>query len=418
MADTTVDATTSGDIDHRNGLWGPYWIDESIAVIIYINSDNDIEFARTTNKGASWTLTQIKSGTAACVAVWFDQETPGDSGTLLHCAWVESSLEDIFYQTVDISDGSLGTERTVATPPINASSSGFDLSIVITKSLNGNLFLGYHMTDAGDTEEALDFLKSTDGGANWTSKAALYETQLTFPDHALLFPANTGDENDVCALYWDTSANTIIIKMYDDSANAGAGAWTSTNIDTDAVEDITHINMDGAIRHSDKHLLMAFHSNDDTAGDDLRLYDITVDSIASPTVTAKAAVFTDQGESAQVGMMINQQNNDVYLAYLKGGTWTGLVDVVFHLSDDDLATWETESAYSEGAPDDLRRVMGGRTVGDSGGRWQPVWFDDDDKIIFVNEVNDVEIAAVTGANAPTGHLLGPLYGPLGGPIAA
>ena len=95
-------------------------------------------------------------------------------------------------------------------------------------------------------------------------------------------------------------------------------------------------------------------------------------------------------------MFINQQNNDVYCAYLKGGTWLSAVDVVFHISTNGMTGWGTEQAYSEDTAADLRIVCAGRTVGDNGGRYQPAWFDTTLNDIFINENNDVEIAAVAG----------------------
>ena len=168
------------------------------------------------------------------------------------------------------------------------------------------------------------------------------------------------------------------------------------------------MNMDASVRHSDKVIILAAHSNDDTSGDDLLTWAITVNRIPveSGDIAIKANVFTDQAESAQVSVFINQQNNDVYIAYLKGGTWVSAVDAVFHLSDDDLATWEAEQEYSELSPsDDLRMVTAGRTVGDAGGRYQPVFNNDDFEDIFVNLVNDVEISALSaGATRRTGLL--------------
>ena len=39
----------------------------------------------------------------------------------------------------------------------------------------------------------------------------------------------------------------------------------------------------------------------------------------------------------------------------------------------------------------IEHSMGGRTVGDSGGRIQWSFFDDDDADVYVNLVNDIEI---------------------------
>ena len=109
---------------------------------------------------------------------------------------------------------------------------------------------------------------------------------------------------------------------------------------------------------------------------------------------------TDLAESACAAVFINQQDDSVYVAYVKGGTWGSAVDAVFKKSSDGMANWAAESSYSEGAADDIRMVHAGRTVGASGGRYQPVFFNDDLNDIFVNLTYDVEIAAAAGGGNP------------------
>ncbi|KKM66931.1 hypothetical protein LCGC14_1476210 [marine sediment metagenome] len=391
MVDTLVENTVTADLDERNGAFGPYWSDVSTGEQIHQDDVGNLMHARTTDKGASWTTTQIAVASALQVACWYDRETPGDTGTLVHIAFFDLIGDDfVFYITLDVSDGTIGTKRTVD----STITGGFfpaDHRIAITKTVSGNLIVAF------STLTEVECYRSDDAGVTWTDRADVFET-ATEKDWCLLFPAAMADDDDACAMFWDRSANAITLKMYDESANT----WTefATAIAATAVDDAIHMNMDGAVRHSDSHILVAWHSDDDTTGDDLQTADLTVDSIASPTVTAKTNVVTNQAESAQVAVFINQQNDDVYVAYLKGGTWTSTVDVVYHLSDDGMATWGTEQAYSESVADDFRLVHAGRTVGNAGGRYQPSFYDDDQTDIYVNETNDIEIAA---AGAPAGQ---------------
>ncbi len=384
MADKEVETNVNSSSDEKVGLWGPYWIDKDIAVVVFIDNGVDISFARTTDAGVNWATTEIAAGSTQQVACWFDLETPGDTGNLVHIVWGDSAGGDLFYRTVDVSDGSLGTQRTIdATVTISAQGSAN--RIAITKTVNGNLLA------ALETQTEIECYRSVDAGVIWTSRADVFET-LAVQDWVLLFPANV-DPGDAVALYWDSSANEISLKMYDDSANT----WTEFSpVISTATDDLIHMNMDGAIRHSDSHLLMAFHSNDDTSGDVLKTFDLTVDDIDTPTVTAKADVFTTEAAPAQGAVFINQQNDDVYVSWLGGGTWQSAVDVVYKKSIDDMGSWEAESAYSEDTSDDLRLVQAGRTVGNDGGRYQPTFYNDRLTSIWVNLTNDIETAAAGG----------------------
>jgi len=391
MADKSVDGNIFSDLDMSNGLYGPYWIDTQTAIIVYIDFMGDVQFSRTTDGGVNWSATEIIDGSAKNMSCWFDQETPGDSGTKVHVTWLDSTgvegANEAFYVNIDVSDGAQGTIRTIDnTLTINGPYEE-ENRIAITKTIGGNLLM------ALSTQVEIECYRSVDSGVNWTDRSDPFETGNQ-EDWLLLYPANTADNNDVCGIFWDRSTNEISMKMYDDSENT----WTETIISGSMSDDSQHINMDAAVRHSDSHILFAAHSNDDSSTDDLMTWDLTPNSITSPTVTAKTNIFTDQAESAQTSVLINQQNDDVYVSHLKGGTWQNLTDIVFHKSDDRMGTWGSEQAYNE-TQDDNILVHGGRTIGDSGGRVQWSWFNDDLTEIFVNLVNDIEISA-TG-EAPT-----------------
>ncbi|KKN05890.1 hypothetical protein LCGC14_1082840 [marine sediment metagenome] len=408
MTDVLVDGDVFGILDQGKLLWGPYFISPTTCAVVFIQATTtDVVFARTTNAGdnpPTWATTVLHTGTDIRFAAWFDQETPGDTGTLVHVLIMDALLGDnMFYRSFDISDASLGTLRTVDAV-VTISSTSTENQCAITKTRSGNLVAAF------STQSEIECYRSTDSGATWTDRADVFET-TTEEDHLLLFPANTGDDDDACAVFWDKSADEISLKMYDESADT----WTefATLIAATAVDDPFQYHIDGAVRHSDSHVLVAWHSDNDTTGDDIETADLTVDSIASPTVTAKTNVVTNQAGSGAVGMLINQQNDDVYVAYCKGGTWQSLTDVVFHKSTDGMGVWGTEQAYTDSASDDFRLASGGRTVGDGGGRFMPVWYDDDETEIRHSDSNDVEIAAASTATSllpryghPMRHLIG------------
>jgi hypothetical protein len=395
VVDTLVEGAVSSSLDARVGLWGPYWSDESTGVIIYVDNAIDLRMARTTNKGASWSDTLLGAGGALQVACWYDKETPGNSGTLVHVAWIDYDNNSVYYLTVDISDGSVGTKRTVdSTVTVDFGSS--NNRIAITQTVSGNIIVAF------STQTEIECYKSSDNFATAGTDIADVFESATQEDWCLLFPAATADDNDACAVFWDRSSNLLTLKMYDDSADSWVEFATTIG---GGVDDTTHMNMDGSVRHSDSKVLVTWHENDDYFADNVRTAELTVDDILTPAVTAKTNVVTNQAESAQVSIFINQQNDDVYVAYLKGGTWQDSVDVVYHISTDGMTSWGVEQSYSQATADDIRLVSAGRTVGSSGGRYQPAFYNDDLTDIFVNEELDLElgVAAVSGAAVMSGE---------------
>lgn len=389
MADTLVESSVDGNTETGQLLWGPYWSDPMTGMIIWSESTgSDLNYTRTTDGGSTWVDGVIDNIDLLNSACWYDKETPGDTGTLIHIAYIDGTLGDsVNYVNIDVSDATIGTIRVVD-GTITASSAALN-RITITKTRSDNIMVAF------STQTEIECYKSSDQFATaGTNIADPYESP-TEEDWLFLFPANTADDNDAAGVFWDRSADVLSIKMYDDSANS----WTETTIQTGMVDDLSFPQYDGAIRHSDGNLLVAAHSDADTTGDDLLTWDIAVDSIASPTITAKANVFTNQSESIQAAVMVNQQNDDVYIAHLKGGVFGSSLEVVYHKSEDGMDTWGAENEYGQDAPDDNRLVKGGRSIDDSGGRIQWVWYNDDLLNIYVNLVNDVEISPSSEGDA-------------------
>jgi len=300
-----------------------------------------------------------------------------------------TDMGDVHYVELDIGTDTFGTIRE-ADGAVTVSTNPSQNRIAITKTRDGNLLMCW------STQTEIECVRSSDGfNTVKDDRDDVYEDG-TKEDWVLLFPANTADTSDACALFWDRSANVISVKMYDDSDGA-SGKWTEfTTTTISAADDAIDINMDGSVRHSDGLILCCCHSDDDTTTDDVLTFTVTPDDITTPTVTTKTDVITNIAESADCSMFINQQNDHVYVTYLKGGTWTTTADVFYKKSEDGMDTWGDEVAYSETASVNSQRSAAGRTVGDNGGFYQPSYFDNANDLVLINLVNDVAIAAVSG----------------------
>lgn len=394
MADLSITSTPHNATDNKETNWGPFWADDQNGVMLYTDNGADIGKIVTSNGGTSWTATEIEAGNVKKMACWYEQGTPGDSGTLIHVAWLDVGLNECRYLTVDAADGTETTIRTVKSSMTVATTDILN-RIAITKTKGGNVVITGHTQTGADTF----CLKSSDNFATaGTSINHPWETE-TQEDHLRLFPANSSDNNDFCGLFWDRSDNVVSIKKYDDSANS----WSETPVFTGMTDD-THTNhMAGSVRHSDGKLLVAAQSFPDDSTGDIRTAEIDVGDTV--TVTTKTDVLTNTSGMANVHVAINQQNDDVYIGYLRGSGWGSSVGVYYKKSTDDMTTWGTETAVSEDVDDDNRQLNGPGSVTSLGGNIMFTWYNDDTTDIFTNLNNNVSISASSGATVaftPTG----------------
>ncbi|MCP4257960.1 MAG: hypothetical protein GY774_10595 [Planctomycetes bacterium] len=399
MADTLVIGSVGGSVDLRQQVYGPYYINTTEAVVIYGNSSNSLMYVRTDDGGATWSAAQtIQTGTIVAVACWLDKETPGDTGDLLNIVWLNDSGTDTFhFATLDISASTgtgLGTIQTIdATITCNGNNTGNH--VAVTKTVSGNIIAAYTSVAGGGSSGTY---RSTDKFASNDTIGDVFEDN-TEQDKATLFPANTTDDDDVAAIFLDNSTNEVSVKMYDNSVDTTWTEYTTTFVFPD-VRDVRPI--DGAVRHSDGAILAASHQNDDNSVDDIMVTEVIPNSISAPSVDPKTNIYDNTNELGGIAIFINNQTgagqDDVYVTLFEGGTWGASVDCIYQKSTDDMGTW-TGSAieYSDNsAPDDFRWVQAGRMVGDAGGFFQPVFFNDDTTELYVNLDNDIPFAAAGG----------------------
>lgn len=388
MADTLVNGSANPNTENPGHFQsGPYWISTTTGAIIFSDSNSDLVAVRTTDGGASWSaVIAAEAGTVASFAAFFDRQNPGNTGTKVYAVWSDSVASRVKYAEFDINAGTWSTpvEVAVATAVV-----GGNLSFIAV-SRSGNRVVG-HVRNANNSS----CYRSTDG-SSWSAASNAFESNAYDPPQGV--SVNTGDGDDVGILFADSSATALSVKMYDWSADT----WTETAIGT-CPSLFAVMQFGSCTRESDGHVIVAVWNATDSATADLDVYDCTLDSISTPTITAKTDALVDQAESVAAGVFVDPNTDDIYVAYATGSAYQSTVNVFYKKSTDGGSTWGSATAYGEDTDDDIRGVHGG-VCGPSGGRFQPCYFNEDLDDLFVNLTNDIEIAAAGGGD-PEGSLI-------------
>ena len=346
MADITVEGSVV--TGNARTLRQEVWTTEAIGYRFIIDSDDDLFYLKTTDGGATWgSPVEIDTDTTiVCFAldVYYDKWTPGNTGTLIHIAWLTSDDGDVNYRTLDTNGDTLGTQRLVFDGATAVAGRGTFVSV--TKTVSGYLYVAYDI-DAG-AERGLH--RSTDAGVNWSANLATTFVEATL-DICILFPAmNTGDGNDCWALYQDASADALTLKMWDSSAAAQTESAT-IQAHIENVTDLTgQIGFTAAIRHRDGHLIISSISERDTATSDHQVYDAA--SVAS--ITLMGSITTNIDDHYHQSLFIDQRNDALYVAYngkRDGSEVLGTTTKVYYTKSlDGGTTWTAgDTAYMEGA---------------------------------------------------------------------
>lgn len=383
MADVLIDGLVNTGLQTRGLLLGPVWT-STLVGYAFSGHASDMYYSKTTDGGATWAaaVQLVASGAFRGGSVWFDKWTPGDVGTKIHVAWFESTGSDVHYINLDTASDTISSATTVFNgASASGASAGFtNTACFIAKSKGGNIYVGYDI----DNGTEVGFNKSTDGGANWSAALASPFEGVT-DDTYILFPGNVADPQDMWLIYWDNSANEISIKVYDDSLDSWAETSIATSMSQGTTVDLV-MAMNGAVRKSDGHIILAAWNGHSAPTADLRVWDVN----GSASIVEKTVVITDTDQAAGIAVFINQVSNDIYLTYIRGTTYPGTTKVFYRVSTDGGATWSGETAYSEAAEESHGAVWS--DMGTNNGRFEPMWWKATSNTL-VNKVNSIAIAS-------------------------
>src|SRR4029450_682166 len=182
MADVSIDASVSTST--ARGLRSVVFTTASIGYWFYIDSAGTFVYSKTTNGGATWgaAVTIESATTNIAFDVWFDQWTPGDSGTLIHTWFFDSTADIVYWRSLDTASDTLGTRRSAFVGASAVAGRGAFCSG--TKTRSGYLYCAFDI-DAG-AEKGL--VRSTDSGTTWSANLATSFISQSL-DCCLCFPA-------------------------------------------------------------------------------------------------------------------------------------------------------------------------------------------------------------------------------------
>lgn len=326
----------------------------------------DLRIYKSVDAGMTWDEgVQVPGGASPIArqvaAVWFDQWTPGDTGNLIHIAFLELNTGvqvNPRYTNFDVT-----TEVFSSVVDVDATSSTFtnlaDQGISITKARSGDLYvLGWRTATA---TENFTF-RSTTGGASWSSIASGVDNDDS--DHVRLIPATTNEANeDILAIYWDRTAGDLRLKHYDQSGNSWSSVDIAASVNDRAGE---YVPISVTVRPSDGEVFVAYWCEDETtsSSDDVCVVQIS----DATTITTRARLnYVSTHADRAVAIECDAVSGDLYLYQQDFHTTTGVLKSV---STDDGATFTELTRILDVG--DVEQFSQCPVITASGGRFQPI----------------------------------------------
>lgn len=308
------------------------------AIYVFQISDvNALVYRKSTDGGLTWSLpVTIRTGTETTFAVWYDRWS-GIAAGLIHLAYTDSTPDDTFYRSIDTENSdSLSTETTIfAGTSAVAAGSG----VSITRARGGYLYC-WTLIDSGAEG---GFFRSTDVGANWSSRTL--PEAVAVNDTIVLLPGWAADNQDIMGFFWDASANEVSRYVHDDSANT----WAETSIATSMVEDATASarNLGATVDLANSRNLLVAWTQSDLANADLRCWRVTESDITELTNVVQDSG-DDQGY-CDIGIQIDTGHwYAIYGGKSDGSeTFATALKAYYKVSQDAGSTWGAETPISD-----------------------------------------------------------------------
>jgi len=338
------------NISTWGGASSSYMVETPSRVLyrVYIDSLSDVAYTKSTDGGKTWGVSIIvHTGTVIYLTVWYDRWSDISAG-LIHCAYVDNGVDDILYQSIDTENSDALSGETTVFAGSTAVASG---SISITRARGGNIIVAGAI-DAGAEDGAWE---SNNVGATWGGTIA-DPSEGGSGDQYLLLPDWNADTQDVMLIFWDSSADELSVKRYDNSADT----WTEASIAT--LVDVYPGGQPGpqfaaAVDLTNSQNVIVAWSAVDLLNADLQCWKITNTTINEMTNVVLNST-DDQGICA-IG--IDTQSQAWWVAYAGKSdgseTWFSAVQVYVKVSVDAGSTWGAETLISTIGTFSIRQLI-------------------------------------------------------------
>jgi len=349
----TIDSTANADNRSFNYTGAQtVFVSDVVGYNFYRDSTGQCVYSKSTDSGDSWGSPVIVDSQTDCIriVVWYDQWTPGDTGTNIHITTMDTGSDALFYNRLDTSSDAL----LLGSSPVNATSnSGQSPSFTslnnthtITKATDGEVYLS-----SADNSDA--YVVSCDvtcqTGANWNEVGS--NPLDARNDHSLLVPLA---DDDVMLINRDTSANRLRSKVW--NGVSWSGSWVT--IDSSTAESFEYAGgLSATVDLATGYIYLAYVNDNDVLtdnNDDIRtaIYD-------GSAWTSMADVLTNVSGRGilDVAIAMDQNNGDVYVAYTIQDT-AGTVssaNVYYKESTDAMTAWGVEEGPVNSTPGDIRK---------------------------------------------------------------
>ncbi len=406
MVDITIETDVKDGQQFQGLRLGIIWKDDGgTGFVFYLHTTGSLEIRKTTDGGDTWAdLATVSASNIKDYSARAEDES-GITSTRILIAYIDETNAKVAFRALDMADDTLSVEVDVATGLDVAPGNDWrDHCIDVVRTRGLNLYIPFTTDrDAGANRDG--FYRSVDGGATWAARSTAGINRIS---KVWIFPGNEADLEDVLLVDLQFAAQDLGTTLYDNSADTwGVRAILADNATDGVVFELLFIQGHGVHRQSDDHALFSLVTDVDIATSDLLTFDITNPT----TVTQKANVLTNQAEFGAACLWINQQNDNVRCSYLRGGTWSSKVDAYYKLSTDGMDSWEIETQLSV-TDDDHKCIYSGGFVDAAGGRFMPMWLNEDLDDLITNKDNSIEIPAAPPPPPPPPGEPFPEYGQL------
>jgi hypothetical protein len=317
-----------------------------VLYLIYVDTGSDLAFKKSLDGGQSWSAaTVILTGTIVSLAVWYDRWSSIAAG-LIHLAYTDGADGDTKYRTINTESSDALSTQTI---PFAGSSSAAGGHLSITRAKGGNVYIKT-VIDAGAEGGFYRLPNANVPAGAWDAARTVDETIAT-QDMMMLAPNLTAaDTQDIMAVFWDTSANELSRKLYDDSANSWAEASIATSM-TKPTQATAFPCAAIAVDLTNSRIFLVAWSAVDSANADLRCWYITDSAITEVTNVVLNST-DDQGLCAISIDSITGALTVFYAGKSDGSeTWPTSMNVYVKGSTDTGSTWGAETKMTWEAAD-------------------------------------------------------------------